>query len=68
MDVCRKLFLRGIWGSNDALLNFYYRLLGANIAPGARISLEADVAEFDLVTVGKNAAVELCTLRGICSR
>jgi acyl-coenzyme A synthetase/AMP-(fatty) acid ligase/carbonic anhydrase/acetyltransferase-like protein (isoleucine patch superfamily)/acyl carrier protein len=67
VDVCRKLFLRGIWGSNDLLLNFYYRLLGANIAPGARISLEADVAEFDLVTVGKNAAVELCTLRGFAA-
>ena len=63
VDVCRKLFLRGIWGSNDAMLNFYYRLLGADIAPGARISLECDLAEYDLVSVGRNAAVELCTLR-----
>jgi len=64
VDMCRQLFLRGIWGSNEAFLNFYYRLLGANIGRGARISLEADVAEFDLVTVGENAAVEMSTLRG----
>lgn len=55
MDVCRKLFLRGIWGSNNALLNFCYCLLGADIVPGACISLECDVAEFDLVKVGRNA-------------
>lgn len=64
VDVCRKLFLRGIWGSNEVLLNIYYRMLGAKIGKGARISLEADVAEFDLVEVGDGAAVELSTLRG----
>lgn len=63
VDICRKLFLRGIWGSNEVYLNIYYRLLGAKIGKGARISLEADVAEFDLVNVGENAAVEDCTLR-----
>jgi acetyltransferase-like isoleucine patch superfamily enzyme/acyl carrier protein len=64
VDICRKLFLRGIWGSNEASLNFYYRLLGAKIGKGARISLEADIAEFDLVAVGDNAAIEIATLRG----
>lgn len=64
VDIMRKLFLRGIWGSNEVFLNFYYRLLGAKIGKGARISLEADVAEFDLVTVGDNAAIEYATLRG----
>ena len=64
VDVMRKLFLRGIWGSNDVLLNAYYRMLGAKIGRGAKISLEADVAEFDLVEVGDGAAVELSTLRG----
>jgi acyl-CoA synthetase (AMP-forming)/AMP-acid ligase II len=64
VDVMRKLFLRGIWGSNDVLLNTYYRMLGAKIGKGAHISLEADVAEFDLVEVGEGAAVELSTLRG----
>jgi acetyltransferase-like isoleucine patch superfamily enzyme len=63
VDIMRKLFLRGIWGSNEALLNCYYRMLGAKIGKGARISLEADVAEFDLVTIGANAAVEFATVR-----
>eukprot|EP00978_Attheya_sp_CCMP212_P021822 scaffold64143_cov68-Attheya_sp.AAC.10 len=63
VDIMRKLFLRGIWGSNNLLLNFYYRMLGAKIGKGARISLEADVAEFDLVTIGANAAVEMATVR-----
>jgi len=64
VDQCRKIFLRGIWGSNEVLLNFYYRLLGAKIGKGARISLECELAEFDLVSVGENAAVEYATMRG----
>jgi len=64
VDVCRKLFLRGIWGSNDTTLRWYYRMLGANIGENARISLDCDLAEYDLVSIGKNAAVDLCTLRG----
>ena len=64
VDICRKLFLRGIWLSNDAMLNFYYRLLGAKVGAGARINRECEIAEFDLVTVGKDAAVESATLRG----
>lgn len=67
VDVCRKLFLRGIWGSNERMLCIYYRMLGADIAPGARISLECDLAEYDLVSVGRNAAVEMCTLRGFAA-
>jgi acyl-CoA synthetase (AMP-forming)/AMP-acid ligase II/carbonic anhydrase/acetyltransferase-like protein (isoleucine patch superfamily) len=63
VDVCRKLFGRGIWGSNEPLLNIYYRLLGAKIGTGARISLEADIAEWDLVTIGNNAAIEYATVR-----
>lgn len=66
VDICRKLFLRGVWGSNDVLLNTYYRMLGVQIGSGAKISLECDIAEFDLVTVGRNAAVEMATLRGFC--
>lgn len=58
VDVCRKLFLRGIWGNSDMMLRCYYRMLGAKIADGARISLDCELAEFDLVTVGKNAAGE----------
>ena len=64
VDVCRKLFLKGIWGSNDAMIRIYYRMLGAKIGDGARIHSECDVAEFDLVHVGEGASVDLCTLRG----
>lgn len=64
VDVMRKLIGRGIWGSNEKILNFYYRLLGARIGSAARISLEADVAEYDLVSIGEGAAVEFATVRG----
>jgi len=63
VDICRKLFLRGIWNSHDKLLRFYYRLLGANIGNGARISTEADIAEYDLVTIGDKASIENSTVR-----
>jgi acyl carrier protein len=56
VDVCRKLFLRGIYGSSDTTLRWYYRMLGAKIGSGARISLDCELAEFDLVTIGKDAA------------
>jgi carbonic anhydrase/acetyltransferase-like protein (isoleucine patch superfamily)/acyl carrier protein len=64
VDVCRKVFPRGIWGWNAGLLRFYYRLLGADIAPGARISLECDLAEYDLIKCGRDCCVELSTVRG----
>jgi acyl-CoA synthetase (AMP-forming)/AMP-acid ligase II/acetyltransferase-like isoleucine patch superfamily enzyme len=62
-DVMRKLIGRGVWGSTDFTLNMYYRMLGADIREGARISLEADLAEFDLVTIGEDAAIEYATVR-----
>jgi hypothetical protein len=64
VDVLRKLFGRGIWDSNDALLAMYYRMLGAKIGKGARIHPEADVAEFDLVEMGENTAIDISTMRG----
>lgn len=64
VDVCRKMFLRGIWGTNDRMLRLYYKMLGAHIAPGARISLDCDLAEYDLVHVGKHACLEQATVRG----
>ena len=63
VDICRKLFLRGIYGCNEVTLNWYYRMLGAKIGKNARISLECDVAEFDLVEIGDHAAIEFATLR-----
>ena len=64
VDVCRKLFLRGIWGWNGTMLNIYYRMLGAKIGKGARIGFEADVAEYDLVSIGEDTAIEFSTVRG----
>ena len=64
VDICRKLFLRGIWGSTPTTLRWYYRMLGAHVEEGARISLDCDLAEYDLVYIGRNAAVELSTVRG----
>jgi serine acetyltransferase len=38
-------------------------MLGARIGRNVRISGQADVAEYDLVTVDDDAVIELCTLR-----
>ncbi len=64
IDVCRKIFGRGIWGSHGILLNWYYRMLGANIGWNVRISIAADIAEYDLVTIEDNARVEYASVRG----
>jgi acetyltransferase-like isoleucine patch superfamily enzyme len=64
VDICRKLFMRGVFRSSDSLLNFYYRLLGAKIGRGARISPECEIAEFDLVEIGDEAIVDAGVLRG----
>lgn len=63
VDNCRKLIGLGIWGSTEPMLNAYYRLLGAKVGVGARISLAAEIAEFDLVTIGERAFVEFSTVR-----
>ena len=63
VDMCRKMFGRGIWGSNEVTLNFFYRILGAKIGQGARISIEAEIAEYDLVNIGKDAAIEYANVR-----
>jgi hypothetical protein len=60
VDICRKIFLPG--GSVGTLLNFYYSLLEPRFPK--ELEPEADAAEYDLVTVGRNAAIEYATLRG----
>jgi carbonic anhydrase/acetyltransferase-like protein (isoleucine patch superfamily) len=64
VDVCRNLFLKGVWGTNNFTLRLYYQMLGARIESGASISLDCELAEFDLVYVGRNAALEASTVRG----
>lgn len=63
VDQCRKIAGRGIWGSHNRLLIIYYRMLGATIGSGVDISLEADIAEFDLVFIENNAKIEYATVR-----
>ena len=64
VDVTRKVFGMGIYGSSFDLRVFFYRLLGANIGSHVQITLEADVAEFDLVSIGDNSVIEYGSVRG----
>jgi hypothetical protein len=64
LDVLRKLIGRGSWGAHSQTLNFYYRLLGAKIGKDAKISIKAEIAEFDCVSIGVGACVEFATVRG----
>jgi len=64
VDICRKIIGRGFWGTNNSTLILYYRMLGASIGEGAHISLEAEIAEFDLVTIGEYTKIEYATVRG----
>lgn len=63
VDVCRKVIGRGVWGSHGFLLCTYYQMLGAKIGTRSRISLEAEIAEYDLVTIGDDAKIEYSTVR-----
>lgn len=63
VDMCRRLIGRGIWGTSEDLLNTYYRMLGATIGKDACISIYAEVAEYDLVTIGESACIEFATIR-----
>jgi acyl-CoA synthetase (AMP-forming)/AMP-acid ligase II/serine acetyltransferase len=64
VDVCRKMFGCGIWGSHSSSLRVYYRMLGATIGEGVRFAVEADIAEYDLVTIGDYAKIEYASVRG----
>jgi acetyltransferase-like isoleucine patch superfamily enzyme/acyl carrier protein len=48
----------GIFGASYALTAIYYRLLGARIGIGTRIAHNADLGEFDLLTIGDNVCIE----------
>mmetsp|Transcript_26901 Transcript_26901/g.73953 ORF Transcript_26901/g.73953 Transcript_26901/m.73953 type:complete len:1741 (+) Transcript_26901:300-5522(+) len=64
VDVCRKIIGRGVWGTNSYSLCLYYRMLGATIGRDANISLQSEISEFDLVTIGDYAKIEYGTVRG----
>ncbi|KAL3925093.1 MAG: hypothetical protein SGILL_000632 [Bacillariaceae sp.] len=63
VDTCRKTIGRGVWGSHNGLLRIYYRMLGAKIGARTRISLEAEIAEYDLLIIGEDAKIEYSTVR-----
>ena len=64
VDILRKMIGLGFYGSSEALLREYYRWCGATIGTGARISVSADIAEFDLVHIGEEAAIDFSVVRG----
>ena len=57
---------RGIFRYHPALLNIYYRLMGANIGAGVVIDPRAKLAEFDLISVGANSAIDNVRVRAFC--
>ena len=57
---------RGIFRHNAYLLNLYYRMMGAAIGPRVVIDPRAKVAEFDLITIGADTAVDNIRLRAFC--
>jgi acyl-CoA synthetase (AMP-forming)/AMP-acid ligase II/acetyltransferase-like isoleucine patch superfamily enzyme/acyl carrier protein len=48
----------GIFSGSYTLTAIYYRLLGARIGRGTRIASNADLGEFDLLTIGDNVCIE----------
>jgi carbonic anhydrase/acetyltransferase-like protein (isoleucine patch superfamily) len=44
----------------------YYRLLGARVGRHVKISAQATVKEFDLLTIGADAALDACLVRAFC--
>ena len=55
---------RGIFEWHIALLNVYYRMGGATIGNGVTIHLEAQLSDFDLITIADNVAIDAAV---VCS-
>ena len=49
---------RGIFEWRPALLRLYYRMGSAKIGKGVPIHLEAQLSDFDLITVADNVAID----------
>lgn len=63
LTVCGK----GIFGTNDATLIWYYRLMGAKIGKGVKIATGATIREFDLVEIGNGVNLDRCICRGFAA-
>ncbi|KAJ6461738.1 acetyl-CoA synthetase-like protein [Mycena sanguinolenta] len=57
---------RGIFSMHPSLEILYYRLLGARIGKGVRISKHARLGEYDLLTFGDGCVVDKALIRGFC--
>ncbi|KAJ6465007.1 acetyl-CoA synthetase-like protein [Mycena sanguinolenta] len=57
---------RGIFSMHPSLEILYYRLLGARIGKGVRISKHARLGEYDLLTFGDGCVVDNALIRGFC--
>ncbi|KAF7353532.1 Acetyl-CoA synthetase-like protein [Mycena sanguinolenta] len=57
---------RGIFSMHPSLEILYYRLLGARIGKGVRISKHARLGEYDLLTFSDGCVVDKALIRGFC--
>ena len=48
----------GVFSMSYPLTALYYRLMGARVGRGTRIAINADLGEFDLLTIGDRACID----------
>ncbi|KAF9269892.1 acetyl-CoA synthetase-like protein [Marasmius fiardii PR-910] len=56
----------GVFSLNSHLEVLYYRLLGAKIGAGVSIDKEAQLGEFDLITLHDGCKIDRALVRGFC--
>ncbi|KAJ7870970.1 acetyl-CoA synthetase-like protein [Mycena olivaceomarginata] len=57
---------RGIFSMHPSLEILYYRLLGARVGKGVKISKQAKLGEYDLLTFEDGCIVDNALIRGFC--
>ncbi|GAB7347116.1 hypothetical protein MBLNU459_g3241t1 [Dothideomycetes sp. NU459] len=58
---------RGVFGTTDFTLIWYYRIMGAKIGKGVKIATSATIREFDLLEIGDGANLDKCICRGFAA-
>lgn len=53
----------GIFRLHYLLFALYLRLMGASVGQNSRISCDADIKEYDLITIGSDCYVDNCVIR-----
>lgn len=53
----------GIFKLNSRFYVLYLRMMGANVGTKCRVSYEANIQEFDLITIGSDCYLDSCTVR-----